>query len=293
MIATSDPANGNALQVIPDSEVQWTSAGKWPDLTVEQYSMHNLKTPEFAIPHHALTMHLSSPSLIEITIGGEPHTYLHSPSDMSLFAAGLPRQVRTSEPLEVLIVAVSPDVLAQAALESGKQSAVELVENARFYDPQCEHLAKALKAEAETNCASGFLYGDSLALALAAHFVESHSVLQNPLELKGGLAPRALRRVLEYIQENLDTQLRMNSLALVAGLSEFRFAHNFKRATGLAPHQYVTRARIERGQRMLRQTNMSILEIALAVGFGNANRFTTCFRRTLGFIPSAYRAAFR
>ena len=109
---------------------------------------------------------------------------------------------------------------------------------------------------------------------------------------KGGIAPRALRRVIDYIESNLDSPLRMASLAEISGLSQYRFAHNFKSATGVPPHQYVLRTRLDRAKQMLRQTNLSVLDIAYAVGCQSVSRFNSLFRRELGTTPSHYRASF-
>jgi AraC family transcriptional regulator len=78
----------------------------------------------------------------------------------------------------------------------------------------------------------------------------------------------------------------------VADLSAHRFAHNFKQATGLAPHQYVIRERMARARRMLR-SGATVAEVAYALGFGSPSRFALAFRRSTGVTPSAYRAAVR
>jgi len=110
---------------------------------------------------------------------------------------------------------------------------------------------------------------------------------------KGGLAPHCLRRVFAYIDEHLDEELRLRTLARVAGLSEGRFAHNFKAATGSSPHRFVIRVRIERAKRMLDETDMTVVTVAHALGFGSASRFALLFRRATGVTPTAYRASSR
>jgi AraC family transcriptional regulator len=107
---------------------------------------------------------------------------------------------------------------------------------------------------------------------------------------KGGIAPRMLQRVLGYIQDNLDRPIRLKALAAIVGLSEHRFAHNFKQATGLAPYRYVTAQRVEQAKRMLRDTDMTITEVALTAGFPNASRFSGTFGRLTGSTPSEFRS---
>ncbi|NOT46755.1 MAG: helix-turn-helix transcriptional regulator [Acidobacteria bacterium] len=106
----------------------------------------------------------------------------------------------------------------------------------------------------------------------------------------GGMTPLSLRLVIDYIQENLAEELRLDTLAEVAGLSRYRFSHNFKQATGFAPHQFIVRERLERAKRMLRETDLTVLAISFAVGFSSPSRFTYIFRQQIGMTPSEYRA---
>jgi AraC family transcriptional regulator len=293
-LATRDPISGRPVAAVADANVEWSSGTKWCGVTVEQYGLDQVDTPEFEISDHSLALHLSSPALTHVSIDGQRHSGVHEPGHLTLFPAGVPRQVRTHHSHQVLIIALSPKLIVDAACELREGPQIELVSHPRIHDARFEHIARALKTEAESNYVSGPLFGESLAIAMAAHLLRNYSASRPLLpQHKGGMAPRTLRRVLDYIHENLSDELRMSALALIAGLSQYRFAHNFRRATGLAPHQYVIRARVERGKQMLRETDLSVLEIGHAVGFQSSSRFTSLFRRETGATPSRYRASFR
>jgi AraC family transcriptional regulator len=290
-IATHDPISGDAVAVTPDPNVVWSSAANWHGLTVEQYCfVKAFETPEFGTSDHHIVLRLSPPSVVELSIDGKDDRQLHGPGDITLFPAGVPRRVRTRQAHEVLIVAVSQPLIAQAASNHGTK--IELVPHHRFRNEQLECIGKALKAEADSNYVSGALYGESLALALAAHLVRNHATDPHALrEYKGGIA--RLGRVLDYIHDNLAGELRMGSLAAIAGLSPYRFAHNFKRATDMSPHQYVIHARVDRGKQLLRETDLSVLDISYAVGCQSPSRFALLFRRETGMTPSRYRISIR
>jgi AraC family transcriptional regulator len=149
-----------------------------------------------------------------------------------------------------------------------------------------------MQAEATAQFSSGQLYGESLGIALAVRFMRRYA-RSVPSIRRGGLPPRMLRRVVDFIDAELRTPLRMGSLAEIAGLSEFRFAHNFKTETGMSPHQYVMHARIERAKRLLRETRMTVVEIALSVGLQSSSQFNALFKRELGITPRAFRRSFR
>jgi AraC family transcriptional regulator len=104
-----------------------------------------------------------------------------------------------------------------------------------------------------------------------------------------GLSRRQLRRVSDFIEANLGEELTLAVLVEVARLSPWHFSRCFKRATGLTPHGYVTRRRMERAKVLLGSRGGSIAEIAIAVGFKSVASFTTCFGREVGVTPGQLR----
>jgi len=279
--------------VIPNPNVLWSSGTTWHGIRAEAYRVEKIETPEFQTVDHSVVLHLSIPALVELKTDGRWDTRKRVPGDLAILPASTVRQARSRDPHEVLVVTVSQDVVAQTALETGDGTPVELIPRPYHRDAQLEHICWALKAEAESKYVSGPLYGESLGLALCVHLLRQRFGKDSCVARKGGIAPRALHRVIDYIESNLDSPLRMASLAEISGLSQYRFAHNFKSATGVPPYRYVLRTRLDRAKQMLRKTNLSVLDIAYAVGCQSISRFNSLFRRELGTTPSHYRASFR
>ena len=98
-----------------------------------------------------------------------------------------------------------------------------------------------------------------------------------------------LRRVTEYIQQNLDKDLRLSELAALVYMSPYHFARLFKCSTGVPPHQFVVRQRIARACAVLARPELSITQISRLVGFRTPSHFTTVFRGILRITPGAYR----
>jgi len=102
-----------------------------------------------------------------------------------------------------------------------------------------------------------------------------------------------LRRVLEYIERNLDSRLKWDELAAAVGLDPFRFARGFKRATGTTPHRYIMATRVQRAMDLLGAEGTSIADIALDVGCSCQSHLTTLFRMHTGTTPAAFRRGAR
>src|SRR5262249_222110 len=104
-----------------------------------------------------------------------------------------------------------------------------------------------------------------------------------------GLPGTQLRRVTEFIDDNLARSLPLVELSAEAHLSQYHFARLFKESTGLPPHRFVVQRRIERACALLIEGNLSIDAIARAVGFRTRSHFSMVFHRHTGSPPTVYR----
>ena len=106
---------------------------------------------------------------------------------------------------------------------------------------------------------------------------------------RGGLPPCARRRVHDYIAAHLDQKITNDALAQIAELSTAHFCAVFKQTEGMSPHHYVLQCRVRRTQQLLASTEMSLAEIADAVGFSNQSHCIQSFRKIVGVTPGDYR----
>lgn len=95
--------------------------------------------------------------------------------------------------------------------------------------------------------------------------------------------------VLRYVDENIEQEIDFRRLAEQQHYSFDRFRHIFKDRTGLSPHQYVIRARIEKAKFLLKlNPDASLTEVSFSCGFSSSSHFTKAFRSTVGITPSEY-----
>jgi AraC-like DNA-binding protein len=108
----------------------------------------------------------------------------------------------------------------------------------------------------------------------------------------GTLPLARLRRVTEHIREHLDQDLTLAQLGAVVYMSPYHFARLFQRSTGVSPHRFVVRTRIDRAVTLLTDPELSIAQISRVVGFRTPSHFSTVFRRITSATPRAYRARY-
>jgi AraC family transcriptional regulator len=112
-------------------------------------------------------------------------------------------------------------------------------------------------------------------------------------EQRGGLPARMLRSIEEYIDLHLEKDLSVEELASHLGISPSYFARSFRSSVGLAPHAYVMRRRLLRAQELLANTDLPLIDIALATGFADQSHFSRRFHQMTGVPPRAFRLQHR
>lgn len=176
---------------------------------------------------------------------------------------------------------------------------VELTEHARrwietIWGPLAMEGARLLERESTRDLAVMARLMESIRPVHEAHAARIRGLLEVPAgapsnRRRGGLLPAALRRVQLFVEANLERAIHLSDLAVRAGLSEFHFARAFKTSMGTTPRGFIERCRIEKAERLLRESDHGLAQIAAETGLGTQSRFTTTFRRATGFTPAAYR----
>src|SRR5215475_10646264 len=194
------------------------------------------------------------------------------------------------EELEDVAIHLDPDFVARQAGELVQTDSIDFIRDCEVGDPLVHQIGRSLAAEVDAGAPAGSVYAESLVNTLVAHMLRHYSSagerFRHPL---GGLPTHKLRRVTEFIEENLERDLSLAESAEIADLSPFHFARAFKQATGLTPIQFLTRRRIDLAKRLLVESELPIVEVGLRAGFKNQSHFTTIFRKITAMTPKAYR----
>ncbi len=256
---------------------------------------------EYAVPACLIARHEHPDIFLHIVLTGSVRYEVNTrgrfkrfdaiPGTTFILPRGTVDEIRWEGPTRRMAVAIAPALLAGAADETMGRENIELVEHWDLADPRLAAILQAMRADLSDGSPAGRLYGESLANALAAYLLGRYGARPGaPSSHKGGMPGRRLRRVLDYIAENLTEDLGLKELANVAGMSPHYFSELFQRSVGRPPHQYVLSQRIERAKESLRNPKRSVLEAGLSAGFENPSHFARVFRRLIGATPRQFRA---
>ena len=159
-------------------------------------------------------------------------------------------------------------------------------------DPTIERLGRTLLAANQYSGTLAPLYADCVSIAIVARLLSAgRGDGSADRQAKSGLANWRLKRVIDYIEVRLGETIKLTDMAEAAGLTQMHFAAQFRASTGLRPHEYLLRRRIERAQEMLLVAGLTVVDIAFSVGFQTQSHFTTTFARFVGETPRAWRVS--
>lgn len=151
-------------------------------------------------------------------------------------------------------------------------------------------LMQAMFEDARNGHPGGPLLGESIVAAIVQLL---HPVETGKMEIRdrrsARIPLRKLNAVRDLIHARLAEPLHLEDLADFAGMSIRQFSRSFRGSTGLSPHQYIIRARVEHARKLILTTAHSLDEIAWFAGFAGRNHMATSFAKVLGVSPSHFR----
>ena len=245
-----------------------------------------------ARPDPRIVIHFGAPVDIKCERGGTTHRGDAIHGDVDIIPAGMASQWTLGARDSALVIDISQEHLLELAAGMAiEPSETALLNRFKVRDTKLEHLAWALKEEMDEGFPSGQLYIDSIGSAMASHLLCRHSIgaTRGVKVQAGGMAAFRLRRVLSFIEGNLNGDLPLSAIAALSGLSISHCQRAFCRFMGVSIHQYVLRRRVERAKNLLANTKLTVSDVAIAAGFAHQSHMALQMRRLLGVSPGEFR----
>lgn len=280
------------LQISPRLPILSSQKASWDGIQIGHYQQPAYETPEHIFSQHLISIHINSPVMKEQVLNGHIRRECFVDGDICITPAGTPVAVRFNNPCEFALLHLEPTFINRALSELVDIDDLEVVPQFKLCDPLIYQIGVALKAELESGGLGSRLYAESAATFLTTHLLRHYLARKHTIrDFVGGLPKHKLRLAIAYIHEHLEQELSLIEIATVVQMSPYHFSRLFKQSTGLTPHQYVTRYRIEKAKLLLARGELAIADISQEVGFQSQSHFTTIFRRLMGVTPKAYRRA--
>lgn len=242
--------------------------------------------------HHTISLYIDGGTGIVRQRGNDPFTG-GGPGTCCLMPAHLTSDWVVHGKVELFHVYISQKSWERMVIEAFdiEPSVVEVPEKTFFLDPLIETTIRQAMLPLNWDQPADKMTMSYAGQMLTGHMLRSYSTRRElDFQIRGGLAPKSRRRILDFVEANLDQPLTVEELANEAGLSSFHFARMFRKSVGEAPHHFVLRRRIERAKFLLQTDTKTLAEIALETGFSSQAHLTTRFRSFVGVTPARYRA---
>jgi AraC family transcriptional regulator len=286
----SKSVTNNPPLVFPHAPILASDRANWKNIYFAHFRQPPCEVLEHTPSQHIICMNVGKAVRLEQSVDGQCEAAYSVPGDLGIYPAYLSQKFCWAEEVEFFNLFLEPAFLAQVGYEVFGRDRLELIPNfTTLIDPLIQQICFALKTSLEIDGKNSSLYADSMAQALVVHLLSRYSTHSPKIQIStGGLTQQQRKQIFEYIQVNLDRNISLAELAGILQLSPCHFAHLFKNSTGISPHQYLIRCRVERAKQLLTSDSLSIAVVAQTVGFASQGHFTYHFKRLVGMTPKVF-----
>lgn len=286
------PADMEMARVLKTKPVSMASDPSSGSITFWRHDpLHDVVAP---MADHVIMAFPAEPVRFERRDGKAFVSGMTRPGTVTVIPAGSTSRWDIYQPLSVVQLYLPPTTLKRVAHEAGTTAPGDLVERTAHSDSITSRLLLSAADALEGSAALDALFRHQLVDLLATRLLAAHAGSPATFEpVMGGLSPKVLGRTIERLRSDSDTDVSLAALASDAGLSRFHFCRAFKESTGLSPHAWLRQHRLEQAMKMLRDTDVSVVSVAAALGYSSQTAFAAAFRKLTGETPSDWRRRLR
>ena len=258
---------------------------EWGPLAATEVHATPGRYPGSVMPDHRVIFYLTPSVPTDCACEDVRQRRIGAPGDFDMVPGGASGFWEDHEPCDMISVRLAPSLVASTAEALAlPRDRADLSPRIGARDPLVDHLVRALMAELEAPAPAGRIYADGLAVALTTRLLQSFSTVG--ATGRQTLSKPQVRRLVEFVEANLECDLTLEQLAGVAGISVPHLTTLFRRTMGQSVHAYVMERRVQRARALLLSHRMTIAEVALETGFAHQSHLARWMRRLLGVTPS-------
>lgn len=269
------------------------SAGHdWKDVRIRGYHYQSLDVPIPAMRDYMIVVYRDGQTPMNRRCSGPWRKEDVGPGAVSLLTHATDSHWHWTVPIEVQHLYISPARLAEVASDTCDRDIkhVELQDILRADDPLLVNAVSTLVSELQSGALGGRLYVEAITNQVCVHLLRNYAGdFRKVPQVKRGLSPLQVRRVREFIEENLDRNLCLSDIAKVANVSVFHLIRQFHETFGCPPYVYLTHRRLENARRLIEQGNTALKCVAASCGFSDQSHMTRLFRREFKITPGEFR----
>lgn len=281
----------DAVQVLPEGPLLSSADANWRGFYLAQYCHGASETVEHVMAHHVLDV--PEPGGVvwhERWVDGQRSRYQQGYGDLDFCPAGTSHRAVWEDQVHFVLLVIEPWFVERVMEEVESRAGMVLRPRLKLNEALLQQLVVALRDDLLANCPAGAMYGETLGRSLVLQLMRTCGEHQPPMPMEAlSLSQATLTSVKDYVEANLDSEIRLEDLARVANLSPTYFCRCFKQAMGVAPHQFLLQRRIVRAKQLLNGRELSLVEVALACGFGSQSLLNRHFKRRVGVTPGQWR----
>lgn len=250
-------------------------------------ALHDVVQP---MADHVIMTYIDTMQPLERRNGRLVVTGMARPGAVTTIPAGTSSRWDIAGDVDVVQLYLPQATIERVVAEADKASPAELLERTGHPDPITSRLLATAAEALDGTTTLDAMFRQQLTDLLATRLLAAHAGMPvAPQPVSGGLPPRILRRALERLRSESDADVSLGALAADAGLSRFHFCRAFKESTGMPPHAWLRHYRLEQAKAMLRDPSMSVIAVAVALGYASQTAFAAAFKKLTGQSPSEFR----
>ena len=269
----------------------------WDDVILEKGWSPFFYPEDIVTPYFYFALAIDKDLEWEVRQQGNMKTLKTNPGEIWMNPPWTSFTHKINEACFFIILAVNEKVmLKNSQLERSQQPELQFLNNYNVNDPILKNFIETFYHEVLNKGSNGRHFLDGLLKLFCGYYIQNYSninMLTNASHKSPNFSNSRLAIVDEFIMENLEENITIEELAIEVNMSKYYFLREFKKFTGNTPYQHIIDMKISEAKRMLANSNKSISEITLALGFSDQSHFSNTFKRFMRMSPASFRKKFQ